>query len=180
MTSTSARALLFGVLALASGCGVPPERAIGESAAVATSARDEAWEAMCVDGEVSAASDSALALVAAAATVWSAERAAFRQYQSHFCEDCAMFEASAPEFFQSSSALVLRAARRFPESATAACAVGMMHYREASLGEGSFDKSRLSEALTAFQRATSLSPTARLDARLRVDIGDVGVLLERP
>ena len=140
-----------------------------------------AWEVACVAPDsVGAADDSASALLVEMVTVWTSERRAFRAYQRVFCDDCAMFEASAPQFFASSTNLVNRTAERFPLSPTVACAQGIMHYRNASLGEGRFDTRILDEAELAFRRALTLNPPADLAQRIRSDLADLEAMRPRP
>jgi hypothetical protein len=99
------------------------------------------WQVTCLHPSDSARSaDSERPLVAQAVDLWTWERRASRAFQSTYCDDCAMLEESAPTFFESSTNLLRRAAERFPTSATVTCALGMMHLRNASLGEGRLDE----------------------------------------
>jgi len=124
-------------------------------------------------------SDSATSLLVSAAALWSAERAAFRDYQHTFCDDCAMFEESASEFFRSSSALVERVVERFPSSAAAACAEGMMHFRLASRGEGKLDDASVDRASSSFRRALALEPPPALEQRVRAELADLASMRPR-
>lgn len=164
---------LAGVLAIAS-CATPPPPSEEAATASVDSSSSNTWDVVCVSfGPESTSADSAAPLLRAVADLWSAERASFQAYQSTYCDDCAMFEGSAAEFFRSSSGLVKRATERFPTSAAAACAEGMMHFRSASLGEGRLDEQSVERAIAAFRRALTLNPSAELQERVRSEIADL-------
>jgi hypothetical protein len=170
------RLVLMISLAL-SGCSQPvPEPNVSADSS-SDSSGPGAWEIACVVEETAVASaDSAIALLEAAAAVWALERSSFRAYQRTFCDDCAMFEESAPQFFMSSANLVNRTAERFPSSASAGCAQGMMYLRNASLGEGRFDDSVLTKAAEAFNRALGLNPPSDLADRIRSELRDLDAM----
>lgn len=139
------------------------------------------WQVACLHPSDSARSaDSASALVAQAVDLWTSERRAFRAFQSTYCDDCAMFEELAPTFFESSNNLLRRTAERFPTSATVACALGMMHLRNASLGEGRLDERIVDESVAAFERALSLRPSADLAERVRSELSDIQAMRRAP
>jgi hypothetical protein len=172
-SASSLLALLLVLVVLA--CSAPPEHVSSPSQQTDAEARaTSAWMVACVpDDTALTALDSASSMLRAASLLWESERLAFRAYQSTFCEGCALFEAEAPAFFASSSHLVTVTARRFPSSAAAACAEGLAHYRNASLGEGKFDELVLDRAVAAFERGIALTPAPVLVGRMREELANV-------
>lgn len=176
---TIGRGWLIGLL-LVGGCTRVPESTPPADDRSSPAQAVDAWLVACVaPAPAPAEQDSASALLLAVVEIWNAERNAFQQYQRLFCEDCAMFERSAPQFFASSTNMVARVAERFQTSAAAACAEGLTHLRNASLGEGAFDASVLDRSISAFERGLRLNPARALDERLRAEISSARELRPR-
>ena len=157
---------------LFAACSSAPESTVSTEGTQAASAVD-AWPTMClITDRPPSPGDSASEALLAAARLWEAEQGAFREYQSTFCRDCAMFERSAPKFFASSSHLVAQIVQRFPRSPAAACAAGLAYVRNASLGEGEFDSSVLRLGMAEFERGLTLRPDSTLSARLSAELAN--------
>lgn len=157
---------------LLAACSSAPGSTVSTEDTQVASAVD-AWPTMClITDRPPSPGDSANAALMAAARLWDAERGAFREYQSTFCRDCAMFERSAPKFFASSSYLVAQIAQRFPQSPAAACAAGLAYVRNASLGEGEFDNSMLRMGMAEFERGLTLELDSTLSARLSAELAN--------
>ncbi len=167
-------------LILLGGCGRAPESKPPVEDRPSGTQVVDAWSVACVaPTPAPSEQDSATALLLATVEMWNAERNAFRQYQRLFCDDCAMFERSAPQFFASSTNMIARIAERFQASAAVACAEGLTHLRNASLGEGAFDATKLDRSIGAFERGLRLNPAQALEERLRAELSSARELRPR-
>jgi hypothetical protein len=97
----------------------------------------------------------------------ASEREAFRDYQRLDCRDCDFAMAERRYFFESSTNLITRVAKRFPNDARTHCALGEAQIRNASLGEGNYDVELLRAASPIVDRAAALARDSVLQERIR-------------